>query len=229
MLKIKVVFLFVVGLIFILGIVSQRHALACELIEYSSYSAIAPDVYVSPLFKDNENEQLLSLVREGKSRVDNTFGNTISTPKIIIAATNDEASEFGSNAYGRAHLTPLSQCLVFGPNGHNIDVIAHEYTHAEVHYRVGWFEHYLNIHIWFNEGVALLVDYRKPYLIANIELSETEVQAVKAKGLNFFDGKNVIKNYQAARIAIDSLDKSSLYNGLEKIKEGKSFKEVFTL
>ena len=229
MLKIKVVFLFVVGLIFILGIVSQRHALACELIEYSSYSAIAPDVYVSPLFKDNENEQLLSLVRAGKSRVDNTFGNTISTPKIIIAATNDEASEFGSNAYGRAHLTPLGQCLVFGPKGHNIDVIAHEYTHAEVHYRVGWFEHYLNIPIWFNEGVALLVDYRKPYLIANIELSETEVQAVKAKGLNFFDGKNVIKNYQAARIAIDSLDKSSLYNDLEKIKEGKSFKEVFTL
>lgn len=215
--------------IFLLGGVSQRHALACEFIEYSDYSEIAPNVFVSPFVNEDESGRLLSIINAGQLRVSNTFGTMISDPIVIVATTKDEASRFGSNSYGKAHLTPIGQCIVLGPEGHNVDVIAHEYTHSEVHFRTGWFSHYLNIPIWFNEGVALLVDFREPYLVDNIDLSQAKIDAVKGKGSDFFSGENVLENYQAARVAVDDLDKSRLYDDLQKIREGKSFKNVFAL
>lgn len=153
----------------------------------------------------------------------------VSSPKVIIAATEYEASEYGSNAYGHALLTPFNQCIIFGPKGHNVDVVAHEYTHAEVYFRVGWLNHYLKIPIWFNEGISLLVDFREPYMISNIELSQEEINSVKKKGTDFFRGQNVSKNYQAARVAVDSVDKARLYDNLEKIRQGQDIKSVFAL
>lgn len=73
-------------------------------------------------------------------------------------------------------------------------------THAEVHFRVGWLNHYLNISIWFNEGVALLVDYREPYSIASIELSQEQVYTGKGKGGGFFNGESVNLRYIENRL-----------------------------
>jgi len=216
-------------LVFVLGGVSQRHALACKFIRYSGYQEIAPNTFASASFNNKQNKILLSIINSGKSRVNITFGNMVSSPRVIIAATEDEASEFGSNAYGNALISPLGQCIVFGPKGQNVDVIAHEYTHAEVHFRVGWLNHYLNIPIWFNEGISLLVDFREPYLIDNIELTKEEINSVKNKGEEFFSDKHVLKNYQAARVIVDSIDKSQLYDNLEKIKQGQDINSIFAL
>jgi hypothetical protein len=203
---------------------TQRHALACEFIEYSNYSEIAPNIFVRDSFNLNQKEKLLSKIAIGKSRVNTTFGQMISNPKVVITTNESEASDFGSNIYGNALLTPLGQCIVFGSKGQNVDVIAHEYTHAEVHYRVGWLKHLLNVPIWFNEGVSLLVDFRKPYLLKNIDLSSKEVEFVKNNRFDFS-----IRNYQASRVLVDSIDKSNLYKNLEKLKQGQDIHSVFAL
>jgi hypothetical protein len=124
----------------------------------------------------------------------------IAKPKVVIAANDIEASDFGSNPYGKALLTPLGQCIVFGPKGQNIDVIAHEYTHAEVHYRVGWLNHMLNVPVWFNEGVGLLVDFREPYLLDNIKLSFDQINSVKSDGFDFS-----ISSYKASKVLVEHL------------------------
>jgi hypothetical protein len=222
--KFKLPLLFFIGSILVLSGFTQRHALACELIEYSNYTEIAPNVFASASFNFDKKKKLLSTINLGKSRVNNTFGNMISNPKVVIAANDIEASDFGSNAYGKALLTPLGQCIVFGPQGQNIDVIAHEYTHAEVHYRVGWLNHLLNVPIWFNEGVALLVDFRKPYLLENIDLSPKEINSVKS---NVFDFS--ITSYKASRVLVDGVDKSNFYRNLEKLKQGQGINSVFVL
>ncbi len=227
--KLKLSLLVIFVSIFVLGGVSQRHALACEFVGYSNYLEIEHKVFVSSSLTEDRAQKLLSILSLGKSRVDNTFGVMASSPIVIITSDEDEASRFGSNAYGRAHITPLGQCLVFGPKGHNVDVIAHEYTHSEVHYRVGWFNHSLNLPIWFNEGVSLLVDFREPYLVSNIKLSQVEVDAIKRKGSKFFSGDNLLENYQAARIAVDAVDKEHLYDNLAKIRNGENFNDVFGL
>jgi len=222
--KLKLSLVFIIGAILVLAGFTQRHAFACEFIEYSIYSEIAPNIFVSNSFNLDQKENLFSKITLGKSRVNNTFGQMISDPKVVITTNENEAFDFGSNKYGKALLTPLGQCIVFGPEGQNIDVIAHEYTHAEVHYRVGWLKHFLNVPIWFNEGVALLVDFREPYLLDNIDLSSKEVEFVKNNEFNFSIG-----NYQAARILVDTIDKSNFYLNLEKLKQGQDINSVFAL
>lgn len=222
--KLKLSLISFIGAFLVLTGFTQRHALACEFIEYSNYSEIAPNIFVSNSFNIDHKENLFSKITLGKSRVNNTFGQMISNPKVVITTSESEASDFGSNKYGKALLTPLGQCIVFGPEGQNIDVIAHEYTHAEVHYRVGWLKHLLNVPIWFNEGVALLVDFRKPYLLENIDLSPKEVEFVKNNEFDFSIG-----NYQASRVLVDKIDKSSLYQNLEKLKQGQDINSVFAL
>jgi hypothetical protein len=225
--KLSVLLLCSLSAIAIVGGFSQRHALACELIEYAKhaeYSEISPNVFASHAFNRDQKDKLLAVIEQGKSRVNQTFGNMIANPKVIIAANDTEAAEFGANAFGKALLTPLGQCLILGPKGQNIDVIAHEYTHAEVHHRVGWLNHLLNVPIWFNEGVALLVDFREPYLLENIQLSVDQINAVKSNPFDFS-----ISSYKASRVLVDHVDKSNLYHDLEKIKQGQDIKSVFAL
>jgi hypothetical protein len=222
--KLSVLLLFSLSAMVIDGSFTQRHALACELIEYANYSEISPNVFASNSFNRDQNEKLLAVIELGKSRVNQTFGNMIANPKVIIAESDIEAADFGSNPYGKALLTPLGQCIIFGPKGQNIDVIAHEYTHAEVHHRVGWLNHMLNVPVWFNEGVALLVDFREPYLLENIKLSFDQINSVKSNPFDFS-----ISSYKASRVLVEHLDKSTFYDDLEKLKQGQDIKSVFAL
>ncbi len=203
---------------------SQRHALRCEYIEYTDYSEISPNIFVSPNLNHQQKEKLLSNIKQGQARVTDTFGRMSSKPKLLITSNDEEAAQFGSNSYGNALLTPFGQCLVLGPQGHNVDVIAHEYVHAEVHHRVGWLNHYLNVPIWFNEGLAVLVDFRDVYLLENINLSAKEINAVKQNG---FDSS--VSSYQASRVLVDGIDKANLYQNLEKMKQGQDLNSVFSL
>ncbi|OIN60576.1 hypothetical protein [Arsenicibacter rosenii] len=50
--------------------------------------------------------------------------------------------------------------LILGPDGNNVDVIAHERCHDELLARLGWWTVQRQIPQWFNEGLALMVDYR---------------------------------------------------------------------
>ncbi|CAM4255743.1 hypothetical protein [Shewanella denitrificans] len=225
--KLSVLLLCLLSAVVIVFGVTQRHALACELIEYAKhaeYSEIAPNVFASNAFSSEQNEKLLTVIELGKRRVNQTFGNMIANPKVVIAANDIEAADFGANPFGKALLTPLGQCLILGPKGQNIDVIAHEYTHAEVHHRVGWLNHLLNVPIWFNEGVALLVDFREPYLLENIQLSVDQINTVKSNPFEFS-----IASYKAARVLVEPVDKATLYENLEKLKQGQDIKSVFAL
>lgn len=222
--KIKYLSLSLLFFVFLLAGLTQRHAIACELIEYSDYEKISPNVYASPSFSLAKKEHLLSLIESAKSRVSSTFGPMVSNPKVVVVADESEASAFGSNPYGRALLTPLGQCIIFGAKGHNVDVVAHEHVHAEIHKRVGWFNYLLDVPLWFNEGIALLVDFREPYLIENIDLRREELNTIRNGSFDFS-----VPSYQAARVLVDSVKKLQLYANLAKLKDGQSFESVFAL
>ncbi|MDZ7923630.1 MAG: hypothetical protein U5M23_06135 [Marinagarivorans sp.] len=80
-------------------------------------------------------------------------------------------------------------CIIIGPQGQNVDVIAHEWLHAEIQHRVGFFRFLKEIPVWFDEGAALTLDYREPFLPENIDLPVEDVTAVKKlkSGKSFFE------------------------------------------
>ena len=169
--KLKLALIAGVSFIILMGGISQRHIIGCQLITPSGYLEIEPSIFSSPSINSIQSDELLSNINLAKSRINNTFGNMTSSPKVIITATESEAVSFGSNSYGTAHVSVLGQCIVLGPEGQNIDVIAHEYMHAEVHHRVGWLNYLLKVPTWFMEGLATLVDFRKPYLLVSAHLT----------------------------------------------------------
>jgi len=223
--KLKLALIAGVSFIILMGGISQRHIIRCQLITPSGYLEIEPNIFSSPSINSIQSDELLSNINLAKSRINNTFGNMTSSPKVIITATENEAVSFGSNPYGVTHLSALGQCIVLGPEGHNIDVIAHEYTHAEVHHRIGWLNYLLNVPTWFNEGVATLVDFRKPYLLENIDLTQHEINSVKNQTFNHSE----IKHYQAVRVLASGINKSKLYESLEKLKQGQNINSVFAM
>ena len=221
--KLKLALITGVSFIILMGGISQRHIIGCQLITPSGYLEIEPNIFFSPSINSIESDELLFTINLAKSRINNTFGNMTSSPKVIITVTENEAVSFGSNSYGVAHLSPLGQCIVLGPEGQNIDVIAHEYAHAEVHHRVGWLNYLLNVPTWFMEGIATLVDFR--YLLENIDLTQSEIDSVKKQTFNHLE----FKHYQAARVLASGINKSKLYENLDLLKQGQNINSVFVM
>lgn len=208
---------------------TQKDMISCRNAEAIGFSHIGANIYIDKGLPISAQDKFNNLVSEAKSRINDMYGPMISNPPIVFTETDDQAQKFGSNQYGRTIQGPFGQCLVIGPKGRDIDVVAHELVHAEVHHRVGWFKHYTEIPIWFNEGVALQVDNREPYLIENIDLAPADIESVKSLGSNFFASGNLVNNYKAAKLAVYSLDKKSLYENLDKIKSGSTFTNTFVL
>ncbi|MDQ2077990.1 hypothetical protein [Marinimicrobium sp. ABcell2] len=227
--RIKIVVFACFLLVVLVGVFSQRHALACEAVGLTGYEQVAPNVFVSPSVENIE--EVLRSILDGRQRVDTTFGEMIAIPKIVIVGNKVEASNFGANSTARAYYTPMGSCIILGPKGQNVDVAAHELVHAEVGQRVGWLTHWLDIPVWFNEGVALIVDHRKPFLIENIDISQEAIDSVKQlkTGREFFGGTNTHENYVASRMAVNNFDPLQLYEKLERVRNGESFENVFEM
>ncbi len=227
--RIKIVVVGIFLLVVLAGVFSQRHALACEAVELSDYEQVAPNIFASSSVENIE--QVLRSILDGKQRVDSTFGEMVASPKIVIVGNKVEANNFGANSTATAYYTPIGTCIILGPKGQNVDVAAHELAHAEVGQRVGWFTHWLEIPVWFNEGVALIVDHRKPFLIDNINVSQEAIDAVKLlnTGREFFGGTNIHENYVASRMAVNHLEPLQLYQKLERVRNGESFESVFEI
>lgn len=208
----------------------HKDVVDCELVGAPKYIEISDDFYVSKNFSKQDHTELQSNLLKARNRVEETFGKLISSPKIVITNNAREVKNLGSNETATAHLSFMGECLVFGPQGNNIDVFSHELVHAEVHNRLGWFSQITSIPVWFNEGIALVVDHRPPYLPENIYITNKEIEEVKSKkyGYQFF-GDNAYKNYQSARIAVETVDPKLLYSKLEDIRNGKSFADAFEM
>ncbi|WP_298442061.1 hypothetical protein [uncultured Ferrimonas sp.] len=227
--KLQLIALSVFSALLVLGLVTQRHAIACEMVGFTEYQQLAPNVYAAAHF--DESASALAAIRQGKARVESTFGPMRATPKIVLVADRQEAARFGANSTATANYTPFGTCIVLAEHGQNVDVAAHELVHAEVGARVGWLTHWVAIPIWFNEGVALMVDHRAPFLVENIRLGAAEVAAVKrlTYGNEFFRGGNAHQNYLASRLAVQTVEPLELYQHLERIRNGQSFESVFRL
>ena len=109
-----------------------------------------------------------------------------------------------------------------------IDVTAHELVHAEVVNRVGYLTRLLEIPTWFDEGVAMQVDYRPKYHINKIDQKELERATSLTSAGKFWtnSAEENIKNYRASKAAVSKLfpdiDKR-LYSILSRIEAGDSF------
>ncbi len=217
------------GLFTLLGAFFQRHALACDLLPLLDYPRIDEQMFVQPGMTEAQIEALRMHASAASARIRDTYGAPISRPRMLITSDVAMAARWGANHTASMHRMPWGSCIIVGPNGQNVDVIAHEWLHAEIMERVGFLRFLQEIPIWFDEGAALTLDHRPPFLPENISLSAAEILAVQKLGRarDFFSG-NTRQNYQAARMAVQPLIRNEqFYDDLARISAGESFETVF--
>lgn len=102
-----------------------------------------------------------NMTTQAQARVADLFGNSNSQP--IVRCTKQTLLGLDVS-YGRTNFAPLLPAVILiGPEGENVDVIAHEWVHAEVSLRLGFLKRAISLPTWVDEGLAMQVDQRQDY------------------------------------------------------------------
>lgn len=182
-----------------------------------------------------EKNELLNtqklLLHEAKDRISAKFGFMQSKPVIVFFEEQDSFWPLRLNEYGSTSFLGSKTCLFIGPKGQNIDVIAHELMHAETEYRVGYWRRWIELPIWFDEGLAMQVDHRERYILPQGTETSYVRKLQSVSDFSVSDSELLTNHYASAKsevaVWVSRVGNDSVYDQLNRIKEGLSFDTVW--
>ena len=121
------------------------------------------EIYVNRSATANQQAQLRQNSQLARDRIRRFWGERHGNATLIYCPQQADYEQYcvGGEGAGCSIGTPWGTAyLILGPDGNNTDVIAHELCHDELFARLGWWRVKRQIPQWFNEGLALMVDYR---------------------------------------------------------------------
>lgn len=139
------------------------HVFHCFAVQYSDFSLSSERLYVSPELSPRVQGHANALIEEAQKRIETFWGGRVGNPTIILCQRADQYRRYCNSGEGAGCSigTPWgTSYIVLNMDGLNADVIAHEMCHDELFSRLGWWKTTRQIPQWFNEGLALMVDYR---------------------------------------------------------------------
>ena len=133
-------------------------------VPYRHFTEIQENVYIDNSYR-GDRETAMETVNAAADRVSAFWGNRESRPIIIISDDEKTLAKLGGDhdtstvVFFRAY-----SYVVLSDRYLQVDVLAHEWTHAELHARLyqGKLPQTL-VPTWFDEGVATQNDYREQY------------------------------------------------------------------
>ncbi len=204
-------------------------SVACALIDLGAMDTLSDGTRVEPGYSAAERVEISQLLASARARIDKTFGAPQARP---IVAFRKEPRLFGLplNAYGSTTFVGSRACVVLGPNGHNLDVVAHELMHAELFDRLGPWSRLTQLPVWFDEGLAMQVDFRPAYELPQSEPSETAFVRRLTTAHQFSavqTDAQLTHHYAAAKAEVarwlPEVGASSVYSRLERLRQGEPF------
>ncbi len=201
------------------------------MIGFSDFKEVAPAVFIEPGLSPEDTARFLAFVEEAKARISSTYGS-YSAQSVLIIGNSQKMLRYG-NGYGTSHFLPWTSYVVIGQNGQNVDVVAHELAHAELVQRVGYWKRMTQIPAWFEEGIAMQVDYRKPFDIGNFSSRDRVGKENLWWQAQFNSGGRdaVMFNYAWSKELVRSWrlkhPQNRFHELAEEIREGRSFEEAF--
>jgi hypothetical protein len=207
---------------------------ACALIEFSRLETLPDGTRIPSSSTNAERQTILEVQTQAKTRITEMFGAPRAKPTMVFLNNSATVFTFKFNGYGSTYFVGPRACLFIGPQGTNVDVVAHELLHTELSERVGPSRRSSEIPAWFDEGVAMQVDFRSRYDSSQaVDVTElTSVQMLKTN--NQFKAGNdeeITRHYARSKQAVaqwlEKIGRSNLYSRLEGIRNGESFETVF--
>ena len=133
-------------------------------VPYRNFIEIQNNVYVENGYSGNYDE-INSIIDAATIRVSDFWGDIESSPIIIISDNEKTIAKLGGDHDTSTAVFFRAYSYISVSNEYlNIDILAHEMMHAELHARLykGKLPQTL-IPVWFDEGVATQCDYREQY------------------------------------------------------------------
>lgn len=147
--------------------------LRCQLVGINPAFRAVPTqlgpVFVSYDTPLRQQQQLITNLKQADNRLKTFWLVPLAQQRqgratLIYCHTDAQYGRYcggGEASAGCSLGTPWGQSfLVVGRQGSTADVLAHELCHDELLARLGWWRVQRQIPQWFNEGLALMVDYR---------------------------------------------------------------------
>jgi len=219
----------------------QKHVFASMIVGLSDYSEISPNLFVDNQLSLELRNSIAATVKEARKRVSEKYGTSISDPVFIASSTRERSSRFfaGRVTPGALNHTPWGQYIPLSPDGINVDVIAHEFLHAEIFLRLGYVkflqmslpEPLQSIPIWFNEGVGMQVDHRENKAWAIIQDGKELPHVSTLKSVQEFFSGDIALHYAASKVEVSSWLASNseldLYAFINKVSSGAQFHQLY--
>ena len=210
---------------------AQPQAAACALINYHGLDEVAPGILASSDVTVGQRLDFAGLHAAAKYRIANTFGATRASPVIVIGSTEALRDLFpGAGSYASTIFIPYRSCVLVGPNGHDVNILAHEVLHAEIHHRVGHWNRLTQVPTWFDEGLAMQVDFRERYQWPpqSGAVSSSTVRQWTSRSQFFYgDDEELTRHYAMAkeevRQWVQKLGSEHVYGFLERVRHGDGF------
>jgi hypothetical protein len=207
---------------------------ACALIEFSGLEMLPDGTRLQNSSTSAERQAMLEIQTQAKTRITKMFGAPRAKPLVVFLNNPATVFTFKSNGYGGTYFVGPRACVIIGPQGTNVNVIAHELLHAELSERVGPWRRSSEIPAWFDEGLAMQVDFRSRYNSSQpvdaIELASLRI----LRSMDQFNAGNdeeITRHYARSKRAVaqwlEKTGRSNLYARLERIDSGESFAAVF--
>ncbi|WP_127534555.1 gluzincin family metallopeptidase [Paenibacillus kobensis] len=234
--RIKIVS-FIIILIFILATLiyyliytKQTNAV---LVKYSNMKQIVHHVYVEPDSSENEKAELIYYVQSATKKIEALFGQRESTPILIYAKSEKTLKKYANSDIGQTYYFPWNNYMVIGTRGFNENVIAHEFTHAELRKRL---KNSSKVPVWFDEGLAAMIDgrYSDNEMVWNIQTNNGK----NLIDFNLLDSHSAFlpnaqshRNYELACYEVSRwygiVGKSGLVKLIDDLNKGGHFDDVY--
>ena len=207
------------------------------LVGMEGYVEVEPGVYAAAAMSPAERQRALDGLHAARRRIADAFGEPVARPVTILAPDTSAARRFGlaDGVPGTAFIAPLGTQVVLDMAVFSIDVTAHELTHAEIAQRLGFWTRMRKLPVWFDEGVAVQLDWREKYLVDCAAVGAARIDAVRSldTAAAFWRGgrPEIVAHYQAAKCAAAGVlathPPRTLYASLTRLREGAAFADVF--
>jgi hypothetical protein len=185
----------------------ERQAFAAALVAWSEFTCIR-GVYFAPSITAAQRSQFFTELEQARARLVSFYGPLRATPLLIVADAA-HLSRLSENSTAVTYYQPRRAMVLLGPQGQNVDVLAHELAHAELLERVGYFAIEWCIPTWFDEGLAVQFDHRPFYSEDALALRLQQgwrlppVHQLARRAQFFTGGRDRVRfHYASARVAV---------------------------
>jgi hypothetical protein len=203
----------------------------------SSFEKVADNIYVNKNYSGNIKEAI-QLTEEALERDRAFFGELQCTDTTIIIFCDDDKllSKLGGDHDTQTSYTKKNYISV-SDEYLNIDIIAHELTHAELHTRLN-VKALKSIPTWFDEGLATQNDYREQYSLEKwIEQTDNGKNTVPLEdmdtGSEFYADPLEDRRFRylnakhEVSVLMDTHQQKGLLELLDKLNNGETFDAAY--